>query len=232
MRSARPHRRSVTLGQALAVLFALGAACSAEPLMPSSTGGSSGSAAGGIGGQAGIAGTSAGGTTGSGGAVGGAGGPVGGAGGAFGNPCASTSGCAAGAICSNENGVCNGPPGCGGSTACPAVCYGTCVPAPSGPACGAARCATGSICCNDSCGICTALNEGCTKQLCVPPAGGGACTRDADCRVEADYCGGCDCRALGPTQSLPACPGPGVRCLVDPCGGKAALCVNGYCAIQ
>jgi len=174
--------------------------------------------------------------TGAGGATGGGGGTGGGtagAGGATGAvPCASTASCATGEICTTENGVCNPAPGCGAGVACPAVCYGTCVPGQSGPACGAARCAAGMICCNDSCGICTASNEGCTKQLCVPPAGGGACTRDADCRVEADYCAGCDCRALGPTQSLPPCAGPGVRCLVNPCGGKAALCVNGYCALQ
>jgi hypothetical protein len=85
------------------------------------------------------------------------------------------------------------------------------------------------VCCNDSCGICTEPNGGCTKQFCGSPVGGGACTSDADCRLEADYCTGCDCRALAPGQSVPPCSGPGVRCLVDPCSTKAAKCSNGLC---
>ena len=146
-------------------------------------------------------------------------------------PCASTASCAMGEVCSTENGICNSPPGCSAGVACPAVCYGTCVPAADGPSCGAARCAAGMVCCNSSCGICTGPNEGCTKQICVPPAGG-ACMTNADCRVEADYCTGCDCRALATGESLPACSGPGVRCLRDPCSDKKAACVNGTCVAQ
>ena len=121
------------------------------------------------------------------------------------------------------------PPGCGAGLACPAVCYGTCRPANDGPACGTVRCAAGMVCCNDSCGTCTPPNGGCTKQICVPPAG--TCARDADCRLEADYCTGCDCRALAANQKLPVCQGPGVACLIDPCGSKKAQCVNGACAV-
>jgi hypothetical protein len=87
------------------------------------------------------------------------------------------------------------------------------------------------VCCNESCGICTAPDGGCTKQLCPPPDGG-ACATDADCRLEADYCTGCDCRALGPKQTIPACPGPGVSCLRDPCGGRKARCVDRRCAVE
>jgi hypothetical protein len=136
--------------------------------------------AAGAGGAAGVAGA--------GGAAG-----AGGSGGSAGAPCASTSSCAAGEVCTTEDGVCHAPPGCSMGVACPAVCYGTCRPA-------------GDV--------------------------GGACSRDADCRVEADYCTGCDCRALATGQRVPACPGPGVRCLVDPCGGKTAACVNGGCIVQ
>jgi hypothetical protein len=154
-----------------------------------------------------------------------------GAGGGGGAPCASTGACAAGEICTTEDGVCNAPPGCGAGVSCPAVCYGNCRPAKDGPECGATRCAAGMVCCNDSCGICTPPNGGCTKQICLPPAG--ACTRDADCRLEADYCTGCDCRALAAGEKLPPCPGPGVACLRDPCsGGVKAVCVNGQCAVQ
>jgi len=153
---------------------------------------------------------------------------AGGAGGA--TPCASTASCAKNEVCTTEDGACNAPPGCTMGVACPAVCYGTCRPAGDGPACGATRCAAGKVCCNSSCGICTGPNEGCTKQICVPPAG--ACMTDADCRVEADYCTGCDCRALARGESVPPCSGPGVRCLRDPCSDKKAACVNGACVAQ
>ena len=160
---------------------------------------------------------------------GGAGGGGGGTGGGGGAPCASSGSCEKGEVCTTEDGVCNAPPGCGAGLACPAVCYGNCRPANDGPACGTGRCAAGMVCCNDSCGICTPPNGGCTKQICVPPAG--ACARDADCRLEADYCTGCDCRALATSQKLPVCQGPGVACLVDPCDRKKAQCVNGACAV-
>jgi hypothetical protein len=180
------------------------------------------------------AGGASGGSTGGGGAGGGGagGGGAGGGGAGGGVPCASTSSCAMGEVCSTENGICNAPPGCSMGVACPAVCYGTCEPATDGPVCGATRCAAGKTCCNSSCGICAGPNEGCTKQICVPPADVGACMTDADCRAEADYCTGCDCRALAKGQSVPPCSGPGVRCLRDPCTGAKAACVNGACVVQ
>jgi len=69
---------------------------------------------------------------------------------------------------------------------------------------------------------------------CVPIKGGGkpgSCTTSADCRLEADYCTGCDCRALSTNQNLPACSGPGVKCFADPCMNKAAACVDGACQV-
>jgi hypothetical protein len=171
--------------------------------------------------------------TGNGGAAGGGAAGAGG-GGTGGAPCPSTSSCANDEVCTTEDGVCHAPPGCGPGAACPAICYGNCRPVAQGPACGSTRCAVGMVCCNSSCGICTSPNGGCTQQFCgtTPPGGGVACTTDVECRVEADYCTGCDCRALAPNQSLPPCTGPGVRCLADPCMGKAARCVNGQCAAQ
>jgi hypothetical protein len=228
--------RILKLALALVLAVMAAAACSVDPLAPDGKGGSGGGAAG----KGGAAGTSAaGGTmgcppdpavacavgrtvrecvisgpgqaiwniscpddpTGHGGSMFGGAGGASGAGGAAGQggtggggaPCASTSGCAAGEVCTTEDGVCHAPPGCTMGVSCPAVCYGTCRPA------------------DDV---------------------GGTCMRDADCRVEADYCTGCDCRALATGQRVPACPGPGVRCLVDPCGGKTAACVNGGCIVQ
>jgi hypothetical protein len=212
------------LGLAL-IAVALATACSVEPLMPTPMDGSSGGASG-RGGATGTGGTTGvGGTTGTGGGAGGTGDA------GVGTPCASTGSCSTGEVCTTEDGVCNAPPGCGPGVACPAVCYGTCRVA-TDVVCGAARCAAGSICCNASCGICTAPGSGCTKQLCEPPAGGGPCKSDGDCRLEADYCTGCNCRPLASGQTLPPCAGPGVRCLLDPCGGATAACVNGYCVIQ
>jgi len=57
----------------------------------------------------------------------------------------------------------------------------------------------------------------------------GFCTSDADCRLEDDYCTGCDCRALSSAQTLPIYTGPGVRCVRQPCGGLTAACVNNKC---
>jgi hypothetical protein len=131
---------------------------------------------------------------------------------------------------------CLPPPGCADpAIGCPAVCYGVCRAASDdagGPTCGSVQCKKGQVCCNDSCGICTEPGGGCTKQLCPKDPAPAPCSTDADCKVEADYCTGCDCRALGVKQSVPACPGPGVACFVDPCLNKAARCVNGGCVAQ
>jgi hypothetical protein len=180
------------------------------------------------------------GSTGSAGAGGGGRGGSGGSGaptqdGGVGAPCPSSESCAKDLVCSTVDGDCKAPPGCGPNVACPAVCYGTCRTATQdggGPACGPVQCGKGTVCCNDSCGICTPPGGGCTKQLCPKDPVPVACSTDSDCKVEADYCTGCDCRALGVKQSLPACPGPGVACLVDPCLNKTARCVNGGCVAQ
>ena len=95
-----------------------------------------------------------------------------------------------------------------------------------GVACGKARCAVGDVCCNASCGICTPPGGVCTQQVCSDPT---SCRTDADCRLFSDYCTGCDCRALPTGAPDPACPGPGVQCLVDPCQQKRAMCMNGAC---
>lgn len=51
-----------------------------------------------------------------------------------------------------------------------------------------------------------------------------ACTTDADCRTFADYCTGCDCRALAQGEADPVCSGLGVRCFADPCMQHTAAC--------
>ncbi len=141
--------------------------------------------------------------------------------------CASSPSCGAGQVCTTVDGVCNAPPGCATGMVCTTLCYGTCRPADTGPACGNTICGAGTTCCNASCGTCVAPGAGCTKQLCVAPT----CEKDSDCAPVADYCTGCDCRALTKGTSLPACPGPGVRCLVDPCLNKVSTCVNQQCVV-
>ncbi len=178
--------------------------------------------------------TGAGGSGGRGGASG-AGGSGGSTGGGVGDPCASTQSCTKGLVCTTEDGECKSPPGCGPNVACPAVCYGTCrMPNEdgNGPACGPVQCKLDQVCCNDSCGICTAPGGGCTKQLCPPTPTPTPCKTDGECKVEADYCTGCDCRALGAKESIPPCNGPGVACLIDPCFNKTARCENGGCVAQ
>ena len=99
---------------------------------------------------------------------------------------------------------------------CQLICNG------HGPRCGNHFCPQGEVCCNESCGICTPPGGFCTMQYCEPI--GRRCDSDADCRLFADYCTGCDCRALLTTELDPTCDGPGVRCFADPCLGQAAVC--------
>lgn len=110
--------------------------------------------------------------------------------------------------------------------------------ASGGEPCGPVKCGANEVCCNASCGVCTPPGGVCTQQFCEPdpvPAGQGAgegvCQTDSDCSVNSDYCKGCDCRALGPNQTLPPCQGPGVRCFADPCMGKVAVCKAGRCEV-
>jgi hypothetical protein len=181
--------------------------------------------------------------TGNGGASGGG---TGGAAGGGAVGCASSESCPDGQICSTEEGACDQPPGCGRTgtgtgdafVACPAVCYGVCKAKdptpPTGQACGKTTCAAGEVCCNASCGICTPPNGGCILLACTdepPPVPGVSCTADSDCRLEADYCTGCDCRATGLKAPTKVCSGPPVRCLVDPCMQKTAVCQSGQCVV-
>jgi hypothetical protein len=68
--------------------------------------------------------------------------------------------------------------------------------------------------------------------VCEPKAPVAAtCATDADCHLAADYCKGCECRALGSHETVPACDGAGVQCFADPCMQKTASCVNGACTV-
>ena len=58
------------------------------------------------------------------------------------------------------------------------------------------------------------------------------CKADADCRLEADYCGGCNCRALAEGEQVPVCKGDVVACFVWPCSGKVARCESGSCVVD
>jgi hypothetical protein len=80
-----------------------------------------------------------------------------------------------------------------------------------------------------------------TPELRACLAGGGSgdggtvaeCRSAADCRLYSDYCGGCNCIALGPNDNPPVCSNP-FQCLVDPCEvpSHTAACVNGQCVVQ
>jgi hypothetical protein len=109
---------------------------------------------------------------------------------------------------------------------CVLVCNGP------GERCGNHFCPQGQVCCNESCGICTEPFGFCTMQYCA--YAGPKCRSDSDCRLFSDYCTGCDCRALRFSEPGPTCDGPGVRCLIDPCMGKAAVCdlPSGKCVVR
>jgi hypothetical protein len=63
----------------------------------------------------------------------------------------------------------------------------------------------------------------------TPPAA--ECKSDADCRLFSDYCTGCDCRALGPSEPDPTCTGRPVNCIADPCMRRKAECRSGSCEL-
>jgi hypothetical protein len=66
---------------------------------------------------------------------------------------------------------------------------------------------------------------------CVPEGGtvGSECVTDADCKITSNYCDGCSCTAMPTKASLPKCTGNTVQCFSDPCRGRAAACVSGFC---
>jgi hypothetical protein len=136
-------------------------------------------------------------------------------------PCGKNT-CGAGQYCCN--------PSCGTCAGLNELCtQEACEDPPTGVPCGNTVCGAGEYCCNPSCSTCAQKTGGCTQQVCEPTT---ACTINADCRVEADYCTGCNCRALPSGEKLPACPGPGLQCLIDPCDGKASVCKGGKCVVQ
>lgn len=108
----------------------------------------------------------------------------------------------------------------------------------TGEVCGTSVCSTDQTCCNASCGLCAPRGGACIQIACEPSSGGspgmipGACKTSSDCRLFDDYCTGCDCRALGKADRDPSCSGPGVRCLVAPCQGQRAVCVDGRCKVS
>lgn len=94
---------------------------------------------------------------------------------------------------------------------------------------GACACANGLVCTAKPGSNLPVGDVGGTCEDQVKPH---ACQRVEDCELQADYCTGCDCVALAHGESIPACSGPGVRCLVDPCGTKKADCVSGFCVAK
>jgi hypothetical protein len=86
------------------------------------------------------------------------------------------------------------------------------------PSCAVIRCRQGFVC-----------EEGKFGGRCVPGPTGPACDGDEDCRLEANYCSGCDCVALADGEDLPKCPTTPVQCLVDPCRQMEAQCQAGRC---
>jgi hypothetical protein len=57
------------------------------------------------------------------------------------------------------------------------------------------------------------------------------CGTDADCRTFADYCEGCNCRALPVCAKDPVCKGTPVSCFANPCLNQKAVCKAGRCEL-
>jgi len=71
-------------------------------------------------------------------------------------------------------------------------------------------------------------------QACADGARSASCTKDDACKAHSSYCNEarCVCLALPAKGPAPACKGPSsVKCLVDPCAGKASKCVNNACIV-
>ena len=85
------------------------------------------------------------------------------------------------------------------------------------PSCATILCRAGYVC-----------EESCGSASCVPVTRP-ECTKDADCRLFSDYCGGCNCLTLGPKEPNPKCTTGQVQCLVDPCRNLEARCEHGSC---
>lgn len=110
---------------------------------------------------------------------------------------------------------------------------GVCLSDRGGPCGGnvanACTCANGLVCTAKPGSNLPAGDVGGTCEDAVKPH---QCQRAEDCELQADYCTACDCVALTHGESIPPCTGPGVRCLVDPCGMKKADCVDGFCVAK
>lgn len=76
---------------------------------------------------------------------------------------------------------------------------------------------------------CVEADGGARCVLAAPDAAAVACQVDSDCRLFADYCGGCACRALGHGEQHPVCKGAVVACFADPCRNLESHCEAGRC---
>lgn len=128
-----------------------------------------------------------------------------------------------------------------GSLAAAAACAGDVSSGPSEPGeasdalraedrsnpCALVRCKSGFVC-QVSGGIPACVPE----ELSPKDPSKIECKTDADCRLHADYCEGCNCLALGPRERPPMCEGEEVACLLWPCQGLAAVCDEGECVVD
>jgi hypothetical protein len=92
-----------------------------------------------------------------------------------------------------------------------------CVPVDPIVTCASVLCITGTVCV-----------DGPSGPRCIAQTP--ECTVDSDCRLEDNYCGGCNCLALATTERAPTCSDP-VACFAAPCSvsNTVAACVNGQC---
>jgi len=114
--------------------------------------------------------------------------------------------------------------------------------AEGGPCAATAACAEGLVCTTET-GACD-KPPGCGPEdicpqvcygVCAAPKGGGdepGCETDADCRTFSNYCGGCACDALLESEAEPKCASRPVNCIVDPCRGRVARCLEGACVLR
>ncbi len=68
------------------------------------------------------------------------------------------------------------------------------------------------------------------KHDTVRDCSAGKCTKDSDCELSDNYCGGCACEALDPGEQPTTCSNP-VNCFAQPCLNKVARCQSNKCVV-
>jgi hypothetical protein len=80
--------------------------------------------------------------------------------------------------------------------------------------------------------MCAAVCYGVCAEASAASEPSEGCRSDDDCRTFSNYCGGCGCEGLLTEDPDPKCGGKLVNCVMNPCRGKKARCMEGSCVLR